>query len=448
MATMITLTISGFSCLRDATLTLAPVNILIGPQGSGKSVTTKLLYYFTEMQQAHIQSCERGDSIDDYQRSLSRQFSVWFPPSAWGPDRFNINYSAGPFTARVLRRTSRGNPSSEVSVTFSDWFRDFYKNTFELFHKPNLSDIPGIETNLQASAFLDRSARLREIVVKRLTKELGSDHIAQQTFIPAGRSFFTSIGRLVAGFEQAGSLDPVTLKFARLFAAIRERNNALRGLKRSGRSAQSDFETRRTSLMLQFFGGELKYDDDVEYVETSDGRKVPFAYLSSGQQELLPMWSIVDYYNEGEFRQYARETSSKTKEPRSRSILYIEEPEAHLFPSAQAQLLEFLLGSVASGSNGRTLFITTHSPYIMSLINVFLKAGKLSRNRKRIHDLIDIVPRECWLNTTDISALALEDRQLHNLMDEDGLIDARYLDNISEDISRRFSKLLKIEDEL
>jgi len=54
--------------------------------------------------------------------------------------------------------------------------------------------------------------------MKKITTDLKGEFLRSQTFVPAGRAFFTSIGRLVAGFEQAGSLDPVTIKFARLFA--------------------------------------------------------------------------------------------------------------------------------------------------------------------------------------------------------------------------------------
>lgn len=42
----------------------------------------------------------------------------------------------------------------------------------------------------------------------------------------------------------------------------------------------------------------------------------------------------------------------------------------------------------------------------------------------------------------------MEDGELKNLLDEDGLIDGSYLDSISEDISYEFSRLLSIESEI
>jgi len=439
---MPTLSVSEFSCLSEATFTLAPVNVIIGPQGSGKSVTTKLFYFFADILAAHLQSAERGDTIAEYKKSLAKQFAIWFPPSAWGSGRFNLNYYAGRFSVRILRRVSYGMPTDEVSITFSSWFTNNYERAVELF--ANARDKLELieETSGQITADIDRVWRVREVVSRRINAELGADYIAQQTFIPAGRAFFTSIGRLVAGFEHAGALDPVTVKFARLFANLRDRNTS-RHASRISRLGL-EFVDRRNRHMSQLFGGEIRFEDDTEFVETNDGRKVPFSSLSSGQQELLPMWSLIDYF--GQLDAMRREHTLANRRPRE--LVYIEEPEAHLFPSAQSLLMEFLISSMVSERNRRSLIITTHSPYIMSKLNVFLKAGQLARRKKKNQEINEIVPRDCWLNESQLSVLAIEDGTMRNLIDDDGLIDSTYLDQISEDISRQFSGLLRIESEI
>ena len=246
----------------------------------------------------------------------------------------------------------------------------------------------------------------------------------------------------MAGFEQAGSLDPVTIKFAKLFAAIRDRASRRHPASIANRLG-TESNARRAMFMDRLFGGSVVFDEETEFVETNDGRKVPFTALSSGQQELLPMWSLMDYFSElDNIRMHTKYRS------RNRELVYIEEPEAHLFPSAQSLLMEFLIGSIASERRHRSLIITTHSPYIMGKLNVFLKAGPLARRKKRKQEINAIVPRECWLNQYAVSALSIQDRRIVNLFDDEGLIDARYLDGVSEDISREFSKLLAIESEL
>jgi hypothetical protein len=436
---MPTLHVSEFSCLSEATFSIAPVNVIIGPQGSGKSVTTKLFYFFADILSGHMQAAERGDSIGDYKKLLAKQFAIWFPPSAWGNGRFNLNYYAGSFSVRILRRTSQGAPSDDVSITFSDWFLHHYQSSLESFDKARDKGDLFEESSGRFSTDFDRTWRVRDVIIRRINSELGTEYVGQQTFIPAGRAFFTSIGRLVAGFEHVGALDPVTVKFARLFASLRDRNS-VRNLATLSRLSDEYVNT----FMDQLFGGEIKFENDAEFVETPDGRKIPFSSLSSGQQELLPMWSLIDYF--GQIDAIGAQRTQPNR--RNRELVYIEEPEAHLFPSAQSQLMEFLIGSIVSERNRRSLIITTHSPYIMGKLNVFLKAGQLARRKKRNQDINDVVARECWLNDTQLSAFAIQGGVMSDIIDEDGLIDSTYLDGISEDISRQFSKLLKIESEI
>jgi hypothetical protein len=440
---MTSLHVSDFSCLKEASFELAPVNVIIGPQGSGKSVTTKLFYFFSDILSNFVNCAEKGETIEEYKKVLSRQFSIWFPPSAWGGNRFNINYASGDFSVRLLRRYGQGKVKDDVSVTFSEWFSDFYNRTCELFRTSRLSDELEFDAGVQFREVLDRNLRIRELTSKRLANELGKEYLAQQTFIPAGRAFFTSIGRLVAGIEQATSLDPVTIKFARLFANLKDRNFH-RTTYRFSRLGK-EFVDKRSQFMGKLFGGEIKFENETEFVEAFDGRKIPFSSLSSGQQELLPMWSLIDYFNELDA---IRQTSGNRNATRFRELIYIEEPEAHLFPSAQSLLMEFLIESFVSERNLRSLVLTTHSPYIMSKLNVFLKAGQLARRKRKNLEINEIVPRECWLNEKQLSAFAIEDGYMMNLLDSDGMIDATYLDQVSEDISNEYSRLLKIESEI
>jgi predicted ATP-binding protein involved in virulence len=196
---------------------------------------------------------------------------------------------------------------------------------------------------------------------------LGKDYVDIQTFVPAGRSFFTSIGKAVAAFEQGGLLDPVTVTFCRIFARMRERwvsrYRALYNVTRHNRF----YVSKRNSLMQQFFGGEIRIDRDRENIESLDGRKISFSLLSSGQQELLPLWMALDFV---------------VRSDESRQLIYIEEPEAHLFPSAQDTLVEYL-ASVSTANRRLRLVITTHSPYVLAKINNLLKAGRLAQRASK-----------------------------------------------------------------
>jgi hypothetical protein len=76
-----------------------------------------------------------------------------------------------------------------------------------------------------------------------------------------------------------------------------------------------------------------------------------------------------------------------------------------------------------------------------------LKAGKLGfGSSKKIQAEIEkIIPRTSWLVPGSTTAYAIRDRVVVSLIDEDGLIDADYLDEVSDDILTKLNDLLEIE---
>lgn len=424
---MITLSIEDFSCIKSARMEIAPVTVLIGPQGSGKSVTTKLVYFFIDTLLRQYLSAERGVDLDDFKKEASRQFRAWFPPAAWGRSRFIISFSAGPFTVRALRRMSRNAVTDDVAITFSEFFNSQYNELIAAYQSHRAQHPNENEAILRHS---EAGWRIRERSGQSLSKALGGDYVGFQTFVPAGRAFFTSIGRLVAAIEQGSSLDPVTIRFAKLFASLRDQGSYR--LYRRPNPESRDERQARMRVMRRLFGGEIRFEGDQEFVETSDGRKVPFTALSSGQQELLPMWLLIEFFSD-------RDSDS------SGELFYIEEPEAHLFPAAQSLLMDYLIGNLVSKRLRRSLILTTHSPYILSKLNNYLKAGSLGKIRKNVAAVSQIVPRECWLTSDRVKAYSIENGRLKELIDCDGLIDAHYIDEVSEEVSRDFNALLDIQ---
>lgn len=440
------ITITNFSCIRNAHLPLRRLNVIIGPQGSGKSVTTKLMYFFADIFQDAMRHAEDNLNISEYKKHLQKTFTMWFPPPAWGKDRFQINYVDGNFSIRVMRRQVGGRPSDEVIISFSKQFEECYEFALKIFSESKSVNLE--KTTDSAGSFardtLEIAWRARDEVWKQFEKVLGKEIVSRQTFIPAGRAFFTSIGRLVAGIEHAGSLDPATLKFAKIFANWRDQLESLRVHFRG----TDDHHKHRSRIMDELFGGVVQAKRDSEYIEMGDGRKVPFSSLSSGQQELLPIWYFLDNMMFMDAFRSNRPNKSAQNE-RESELIYIEEPEAHLFPEAQSRLLDIMVEVVLGGNRGRKLIITTHSPYIMAKLNVLLKAGQISRRKKKNKELGEIIDKSKWLQVSDVAALSIEDGCLKSILDEEeGLIDAAFLDSVSDVISEQFSALLDLESSL
>lgn len=342
-----------------------------------------------------------------------------------------------------MRKISKGTPTDEVSLKVSGEFEESYNFACSIFESSRSSPFDDPEGVAEALArnTLEASWRARDEAPSFYRKTMGHAVVAEQTFIPAGRAFFTSIGRLVAGIEHAGSLDPATLKFAKMFANWRARLESFR----PHFSEFDAYEKNRALIMSELFDGIIQSKRDLEYIEMRDGRKVPFSSLSSGQQELLPLWYFLD--NILLMDAFISRRSRKAARDRSQEIVYIEEPEAHLFPEAQSKLLDILVEVVVGAHDARKLIITTHSPYIMTKLNVLLKAGQISRRKKKNKELGELVKRATWLSIDDVNAMSINEGVVASIIDRDlEMVDASFLDSISDAIAQQYADLLELED--
>jgi predicted ATPase len=114
-----------------------------------------------------------------------------------------------------------------------------------------------------------------------------------------------------------------------------------------------------------------KENDNKKTIEAEllNGRKITPLELSSGQQELVYLLLLVRNLFRTTFT-YGQTTS-----------IFIEEPSAHLFPQEQKESIEYIVKIFRElqeqKKNRVRFFISTHSPYILNVINNMLKKGYL-----------------------------------------------------------------------
>ncbi|MBB6219991.1 AAA family ATPase [Rhizobium leguminosarum] len=426
------LRVTNFSCIKYADLETASLTILIGPQASGKSVLSKLLYFFNNILITLHNSAEEQLSAKELGEAIGADFVRWFPPSAWGARIFHIRFEAGPFEIKIKRKGSTTRLSDKIQVSLAPDIRVHYEALL-LSVKTATETTRSQEFGQFSSKSWEISYKLRRENEGRLEGILGEAYVDFQLFVPAGRSWFTSVGKAISAFEHGGLLDPVTLDFGRLFTNVRDRA-------RSGLPVDSSATEQRlrNQLTVKLFGGRIRFEREKEYVEADDGRRIPFSVLSSGQQELLPLWLVLS--------QMSNDIQSQRRKI-SPTMLYIEEPEAHLFPTAQSTLLDYLASLTSDERLRRSMIITTHSPYVLSKFNNLLKAGSLGfgADKRQAQKVNEIVPRISWLNAKRTRAYAIVDGTLTDILTEDGLIDGEYLDAVSGEISKDFLRLLDLE---
>ena len=156
------------------------------------------------------------------------------------------------------------------------------------------------------------------------------------------------------------------------------------------RDFMADWETARQAtqedLSVLNLGVSYHYDTNtkLDKVQVADGVTLEFTNTSSGLQSVIPLFVHLNYItkiNSGKAASFAslqelKMLTAKLDEEDRMSLynnfvhthhcdIFLEEPEANLFPPTQSCLVEWLL-DMTKGEQPSNLFIATHSPYILN----------------------------------------------------------------------------------
>ena len=427
--------INNFAGLKEVNLEVSQVTGFIGPQASGKSIIAKLLYFFRGTASWLPDAAFRLMSSDEYKAECLRRFNLYFSMDATsGTPGFHISYTSESGRVSVEFSRGRGRPGSRRL----EWSA-FYPSAFESLAE-KWRERRGALGEANPGAIDDAQQRLLQEYDEEAKKALGPWSIYAQIFIPAGRAFFSQFeaGSFTA-LESSADRDPFMGAFRRELGQTTLRLQQ-DGFFDAPSPAAGRFGAFRP-LMMGILHAKLGFDEEQKkyFLDYADGRRVWMAQVSSGEQEAWPLLLVL-----------ARSFSSPHGRGRA---LYIEEPEAHLFPPAQKQIVELLGRVFRVNADEMSLVITTHSPYILTSINNLLQAGKLYRRCPETEGgsamasrLSNIVPSS--FAPGEVSFYALEGGSAESIMDpETGLIDAAVIDQVSADIAIEFDKLLSMADE-
>lgn len=179
-----------------------------------------------------------------------------------------------------------------------------------------------------------------------------------------------------------------------------------------------------------FLGVRYKKDATADKIEIEGHKKLKLSDCSSGIQSALPMLMSISYA--------AEETQT--------GVYVIEEPEQNLFPTNQRAVLNFLLKHLNIQKNAN-MILNTHSPYILSSLNVSIMSAMLSKNPALAEEVASIVPVENQIDSEDVRVYALggEDVYCKSVMNYNtGLISDNFIDSASDIVSTDFNKLYNL----
>lgn len=411
------LTVHNFGPIKRLDLTVSPFTIVIGPQSVGKSLTAKLLYFFQNIPRYLLRS-----GLDENQPSpeevLAQTFGELFPVPFESNGPCSITYKLGRNTVNV---EFIDDPVCDWSVTLPA----AVKSAFSSFRE-HLEAV-ALDGDSASSESDDESEEDAVSIYEQQLAAVFPDNHRRGLFIPAGRAFYAQVQANMASFFHDATLDPFVSDFGVWLASSKKRSRLTNGKRSTGSAAHF--------LEGQLLGGQFLRENNRDYIVTTDGRRIPAKLWSSGQQEAQPLVFLLQHYSE----------RSIVARP-----LFIEEPEAHLFPSSQRSMTELIALAFENGQPSPRIFLTTHSPYILVTINNLLLAGQIytaNPTSKVKRELIKTVPADRALTAKDVGAFFMDQNGCRSILDkETGLIEASAIDEVSIALNETFESLLDLQN--
>lgn len=401
------LIVKNFLCLKDIDIEVKDFLVLIGPQAAGKSLCAKLLYFLrTISEEVSIYNMPRlwteSYSLD---KILIDKFEAFFPKPYWVEQDFYIEYQRNQNKSFVIKK--RGSENLQFHL---------YPN-IQVFADPD-----AIQPVMEFIKYNNNPEKMREFL-NLISNKHYKTTVPRNIFIPAGRSFFSLLQKNIYRFLQtSNSIDPFLLEFGIFYEDIKQ--------------TVRNIPAEAQALIHAILKGDYVPNEDM--VRLTDGRKISPELLSSGQQEALPLALV-----------FAHIISLRLEPYYDFTNIYVEEPEAHLFPDAQEQVSRLISFLQYNAKHEVTFVITTHSPYILAAFNNLIKADNIVKQNPGIKEAVcGKIPEAMHIDIERSSAYSLKDGRAMNIIDgETNLISADAIDGVSENIMETFNALQEIEFE-
>ena len=411
------LIIKKFGPINDLELEIKPFTILIGPQASGKSTVAKILAmcqddlliptfnfinpYTTKysiLEKYNLQNFIKKDTYIEY---INDSYSVKFIGNA-EPELF-LSESMQEYIYELARNNNIDSivsrflleDGTEKSNNHSfEEVKNYVRRKKDEFDRDRDRFSPGLSTH---SAFKNYQQIIESIVID-----------PKAVYIPTERILISSLSNALWSIIQGniGLSQSITI-----FGSIYEK-------------ARNEIK----NIGIDILGIRYSYENNKEVI-IKGKKKLNLNESASGYQSTVPLFIVMEHLKKF-----------------TNTGFIIEEPELNLFPKAQKLLVQYLAKTHNSGINKKKeIFITTHSPYILSVINNLLYANKINKsNNNNIYDKLNkIIDSSCWIDNANLGAYYLESGKCTSIMDKElGLISENELDSVSEDIAHERDKLI------
>ncbi len=371
------LIIRNFGPIVEVDLDIKKTIVFIGPQSSGKSTVAKLLAIFRSLELV-INETEFSSLFEDYNISKYFQSASYLE---YSNEKYKIIWDKEKFT---INKTTDFKAEIElekgrIHKLINTVIEERYKSDPE-----------------------EEKEKTRKQIYDYNFKFL-FDLLKTQIYVPAERILTSLISE--AGFSFNSISLPGCLKeFGKEFENTRVR---IKELEIPYLNITYKYEEKGANK------GPRIYFDKTHSISLSES--------SSGIQSVVPMQVVIE---------------SLTRRPDQKFSFIVEEPELNLFPTTQKAILSYLIDKC---NHKNELVITTHSPYILSVLNNLLFASQVAvqntLNKIDNLDIEKIIPKSIWIDQNLFNAYSFSDgRAICIINPKTNLIFDNELDKVSQDI--------------
>ena len=123
------LTIKGFAGLGELSIDLRKINVFIGPQATGKSVTAKLLYLFKLFARELPPAALQGVGEEGLKGRCLSTFREYFPERTWEEGAFSVRYECADEFAAIQKAPGK---TQDLALTYSPFYGDLLRKLMKL----------------------------------------------------------------------------------------------------------------------------------------------------------------------------------------------------------------------------------------------------------------------------------------------------------------------------
>ncbi|WP_343689024.1 ATP-binding protein [Chitinophaga sp.] len=405
------LKIRKFGPLKEVELKIQDYMIFIGPQASGKSTILKILYIFKSLREEVFRTVAdivEGINADPLPEMILKEHivnkfkSFWDSPERYGDFFLQYNYGNDKLVSIFQKK-------KVVQIVFSDRLEQEIRDIFA-----------GLRTFI-SERYKDATQEFKENYYLELDSYIYELFDREQipVYIPAGRVMAYGIfGRYLNE-----RLDNTIKIFIQQIAEMRplyfEQLEKMVNNETAFNILDRESVELAIALIKQILKGDYIYGEEVERIKLDKkGAYIEMPVASTGQQESL--WLMMQLFT--------------TMLSGVEYFIIIDEPEAHLYPLAQKQLIA-LITLVANYTNNQVV-MTTNSPTVLKTINNQVYAG-----RKKGDDVAKVMNSKFWLKEDDLGAYIVEDGVVRNIVEENGMISPEMVDIAGEMIEEELKLL-------